>query len=172
MKKTLFLLIVFVGVAINSFAQKADGGKFSIGVDAGLPVGDLRNIATFVIGGSLKYEHPICNKLWVTVSGGYTYIPYKNDVLITNLGYVQTNSGEGFIPLKAGLKYFFNDVIYGEAQAGSAIAAQSGGVTKFAYAPGVGFRFSKDADIGIRYEGWAQSGVTFSQIALRVAYGF
>ncbi|MDB5159021.1 MAG: hypothetical protein JWR50_3728 [Mucilaginibacter sp.] len=172
MKKTLLTLIILIGVTLSSFSQKTEGGKFSIGVDAGLPVGDLRSIATFTIGGSLKYEHPICDKLWATVSGGYTYIPYKNDILIANLGYVKTNSGEGFIPLKAGLKYFFNDVIYGEGQVGAAIATQSGGNTKFVYAPGVGIIFDKNIDIGIRYEAWAQSGGTLSQFALRLAYCF
>jgi len=172
MKKLLLTLIFIGGAAIGAFAQKTDPGKFSIGLEAGVPFGSARSISTVTIGGSLKYAYPVCTHAALTVSGGYTYFPYRADVTVAYAGYAKINSGEGFIPLKAGAKYFLNDLFYAEAQLGAVIPTQSAESTKFAYAPGVGYQFDKHADLGLRYEGWTSSYSTISQIAVRLAYSF
>ncbi|MEO6981233.1 MAG: hypothetical protein ABI113_22760, partial [Mucilaginibacter sp.] len=60
MKKILLALFVLGVTACSSFAQttksSSDAGKFSIGVDAGLPVGTASDVYSFAIGGSLKYD--------------------------------------------------------------------------------------------------------------------
>ncbi|HEY9534756.1 MAG TPA: outer membrane beta-barrel protein, partial [Mucilaginibacter sp.] len=172
MKKIILTLALLGGVLINASAQKTDPGKFSLGLEAGVPVGSARNTSTFTIGGSLKYGFAVASKTSLTVSGGYIYFPYRGDVTSAVLGYAKTNSGEGYIPLKAGVKYFLCDLFYAEAQLGTTISTASGGGTWFAYAPGVGYRFDTHADLGLRYEGWAQSGFTKGQIAVRLAYSF
>lgn len=172
MRKIISTVALLGGIFINAFAQKTDPGKFSLGLEAGLPVGSARNISTFTIGGSLKYGFAVATNTSLTVSGGYIYFPYRGDVTSAVLGYAKTNSGEGYIPLKAGVKYYFCDLFYGEAQLGATLSAVSGGGTWFAYAPGIGYRFDTHADLGFRYEGWAQSGYTKSQIAMRLAYSF
>jgi hypothetical protein len=171
MKKILLVMLALSGLTFSCFAQKTDAGKFSIGIDAGLPLGTAGDVASLIIGGSFKYDMPIAKQAFFTVSAGYSYMPYKNDILINNTAYITTNSGEGYVPLKAGLKYYFCNNFYGEGQVGAAISTQSGGGAAFAYAPGVGLKLG-DADIGIRYEGWAKNGNTISQIALRLAYSF
>jgi len=172
MRKLLLTLIFIGSTAIGALAQKTDPDKFSLGLEAGVPVGFYRSVSTFTVGGSLKYCFPICTNTSLTVSGGYTYFPYRGDVTVAYTGYIKTNSGEGYIPLKAGVKYFLSDLFYAEAQLGASISTQSGGGTRFAYAPGLGFRFDRRADIGLRYEGWSKSGTTISQIAVRLAYSF
>lgn len=164
-------MLALSGVTFSCLAQKSGADTFSIGLEAGIPVGTASNTSSFTIGGSLKYEKPVAAKTNLTLSAGYTYFPYKSDITIANVGYISTNSGEGFIPLKAGLKYFFNNTFYGEGQLGASISMQSGGGTFFAYAPGIGLKLG-DADIGVRYEGWTKSGNTISQVALRLAYSF
>ena len=166
MKKILLTLAVLGGVVFSSFAQsKSDGGgKFSIGLEAGLPVGNASNFYNFVIGGSLKYAQPIATDVAFTISAGYSSFMGK------------TISGSkiqaaGFVPVKAGIKYNFVESFYGEAQLGAAFATQSGGGTAFVYAPGVGYNFGGGVDLGVRYEGWAHSG-TVSQVAARLAYSF
>ena len=171
MKKTLLTLIILIGVTLNSFAQKADGSKFSIGIEAGLPVGDASNISSYAIGASLKYSHPIADKTYFTASGGYTYFPYKNDIKIALTGLGLDKSGEGFVPVKLGVKYFITDVFYGEGQVGAAISTESDGSTGFAYSPGIGLQFDKALDIGVRFESWTHNS-TLSQFALRLAYCF
>jgi hypothetical protein len=163
MKKVLLATILFVGVAVSSFAQSKDG-KFSVGVEAGVPVGNASNAYNFVIGGSLKYDLPIATSTNFTVSAGYSSFLGKTIVTVKI-------PAAGFVPLKAGIKYFFASTFYGEGQLGAAFSTQSGGGTAFAYSPGIGFQFSKNVDLGVRYEAWSKNGTT-SQVAARLAYSF
>jgi hypothetical protein len=166
MKRILLTLVVLGGVVFSSFAQsKSDGGgKFSIGVEAGLPVGDYSNVYSFGIGGSLKYAQPIATDVAFTISAGYTSFMGKT------VGGFKYGSA-GFVPVKAGIKYNFVPSFYGEAQVGAAFGTQSGGGTAFAYSPGIGYNFGGGVDLGVRYEGWSHNG-TFNQIAARLAYSF
>jgi len=164
MKKILLAVALIAGVSVSSFAQKKsdDGGKFSIGLEAGLPVGDFSNLYSFAIGGSLKYAQPIADATAFTISAGYTSFKVKSA-----LG----GGTSGFVPVKAGIKYNFAEAFYGEAQVGAAFGTQSGGGTAFAYSPGIGYDFGGGVDLGVRYEGWSHNG-TLSQIAARLAYSF
>jgi hypothetical protein len=167
MKRILLTLAVLGGVVCSSFAQsKSDGGgKFSIGLEAGLPVGDASTYNSFVIGGSLKYAQPIASDLAFTISAGYSSFMGKT------VGGVKFGS-TGFVPVKAGIKYNFAEAFYGEAQLGASFGTASGSKTGFAYAPGIGYNFGGGVDLGVRYEGWSYSGGTISQIAARLAYSF
>ncbi|MEO3404387.1 outer membrane beta-barrel protein [Mucilaginibacter sp. CAU 1740] len=167
--KKLLLCLAFLGftaIAANAQSAKSDGGKFSIGVDAGLPVGDSHKVSNFAIGGSLKYDHPIADQLFLTGSAGYTRFLYKSEIK-DFIG----KSGAGFIPVKAGLKYYFDDAFFAEGQLGAVFSTESGGGTGFAYAPGIGYSFAGGLEAGVRYEGWSKDGTT-SQVALRVAFRF
>lgn len=174
MKKILLALFVLGVTACSSFAQttkssssSSDAGKFSIGVDAGLPMGDAKNVYNFAIGGSLKYDMPIGTGAFVNLSAGYESFMVKS--ALKDLG---ASSSSGFVPVKVGLKYYFEGQgFYGEGQLGVAFSTESGGGKFFAYAPGVGYTLDGGFDIGVRYEAWSHNG-TISQIALRLAYGF
>ncbi|WP_162499827.1 outer membrane beta-barrel protein [Mucilaginibacter terrigena] len=169
MKKVLLLLTAVCGLSASSFAQSSDGGKFSIGVEAGLPVGDLKNVSNFIIGGSLKYDHPIAEGTFITGSAGFSSIQGKEAT--TPFGTVKVGN-TSVVPVKAGIKYFLAENFYGEAQAGAAFFTQSGGGTAFAYAPGIGYSFGGGLDAGVRYEAWTKNGSTLSQVGLRVGYSF
>ncbi|MES2062674.1 MAG: outer membrane beta-barrel protein [Bacteroidota bacterium] len=171
MKKFLLALVLLSGAAFSSFAQTSkDGGKFSIGLEAGLPVGNYKDISSFVIGGSLKYDHPIAEGTFLTLSAGYSKFLSNDDAKALDLKF----SG---IPVKVGVKYFFAESFYGEAQVGAAftktsVGSQSNSKTAFAYAPGIGYNLGGGVDIGVRYEGWSLNGGTASQVAARLAYSF
>ncbi len=166
MKKILFTLAVIGMAAFRSFAQTTtskDGGKFSIGVDAALPVGSVSDYSNFAIGGDLKYSLPAATNFDVSLSAGYTAFLGK-----TIDGY--KSSDLKAIPVKFGGRYTFTGGFFGEAQFGAAFI-QDGGGTAFVYAPGIGYAFAGGLEAGVRYEGWSKNG-TISQIALRVAYSF
>ncbi|WP_428330198.1 outer membrane beta-barrel protein [Mucilaginibacter sp.] len=168
MKKFLLALAVLGATAISSFAQTTSGtGKFSIGVDAALPLGTASDVYSSGFGISLKYEVPIAINTDVTFSGGYEAFIVKSDVKNA----FGTKSSYGFVPIKAGLKYYFNQGFFGEAQLGAAFSTESGGGTAFAYSPGIGYTFTSGFEAGVRYEGWSKDG-TFDQVALRLAYRF
>ncbi len=174
MKKYYLTLALLGSVMFGCLAQTTSSttatsgrsSKFSIGVDAGRPVGKASDVYNFAIGGSLKYDALIATDLFVTFSGGYESFLVKNS-LKSQLGI----SNSGYIPLKAGLKYYFSEGFFGEGQLGIAIATQSNGGTAFAYAPGIGYTFDGGFEAGLRYEDWSKNG-TIGQVALRLAYGF
>ncbi len=162
MKKVLLATMLFVGIAVSGFAQK--GSNFSVGLEAGLPIGSTSNAYTVAIGGSLKYEAPIATGTSFTLTAGYTSFQGKT------IGTFKVPAA-GFVPVKAGIKYFLADSFYGEAQVGAAFSTQSGGGTAFAYSPGIGYKFSDVIDLGVRYEAWSKSG-TVSQIGARLGFSF
>jgi len=171
MKKILLALFVLGVTACSSFAQTkgSDAGKFSIGIDAGLPIGDASNVYSFAIGGSLKYDMPIGSGAFVNLTAGYQSFLVKSSLKNAGLGFP---SSSGFVPVKVGLKYYFEGQgFYGEGQLGVAFSTESGGGKAFAYAPGVGYTLDGGLDLGVRYEAWSNNG-TVSQVALRVAYSF
>jgi hypothetical protein len=161
MKKLFLLLAIVGGTTFTTFAQ-SDKSRFSIGFEGGIPLGDAKDVYSVALGGSLKYELPIATSTKFTLSGGYTAFKIKDDF---------GGGSSGFVPLKAGIKYFFNEGFYGEGQVGAVFSTESGGGTAFAYAPGIGYALEGGFDIGVRYEGWSHDG-TISQIGVRIAYGF
>jgi len=168
MKKILLLLVVLSAVVFNSFAQSKsdDAAKFSIGIDPGLPVGNASDAYTFGLGIDLKYDLPVATSTFFNVSAGYTALFTKS--ALKDIG---AKSTYGYIPLKVGIKYYVDDAFFVEGQIGATFSTESGGGTAFAYAPGVGYKFSDAVEGGVRYEGWSHDG-SLSQIALRIAFSF
>ena len=175
MKKIkICLLALTVLVAATSFGQddkkKASGTSFSVGLEAGLPIGDLKKLdASFGIGGSAKVGIPVFSGADVTISAGYISFMGK-----TVQGF--KIPALGTIPVKAGLRFMLGSGFYGEPQLGYTIAKYSGidgNLNGFTYAAGVGYKVSQ-VDVGVRYEAWSKSengvSITPSFIGLRVAY--
>ncbi|RWY57149.1 outer membrane beta-barrel protein [Mucilaginibacter gilvus] len=171
--KKILLAILFVGsISATCLAQSdSDAAKFSIGVNLGLPTGVAHDISSFAPGIDVKYDLPISTGTFFTISAGYTRFLYNSDTkdALKSLGV--DKSGAGFVPLKAGIKYYFSDGFYGEGQLGATFSTESGGGTAFAYAPGIGYTFAGGFDLGLRYEAWSKNGTT-SQVAARIAISF
>jgi len=170
MKKLLFVLSVFGATTFSGFAQTATSSKanakFSIGIDGALPTGSASNFYSAGIGGSIKYEVPTAQNTFFTISGGYESFLYKSIYKVP--GY---RSSDGFVPIKAGIKYYTDGGLFLEAQAGISIYTGTGSFTSFAYSPGVGYSFNGGLEVGVRYEAWVKDG-TFGQAALRLAFRF
>lgn len=169
MKKILLAVLIVAGIAATSRAQTSDnteGGHFSIGLNAGLPLGDASDLYSVGLGADLKYELPVAANTFVSVSGGYTNFLYKSSIKDYT-----GKSGESFIPAKFGVKYYFNGNFYGEGQIGATFATDENGTTLFTYAPGFGYTFNGGFDLGLRFEGWSHDG-SLDQLALCAAYRF
>jgi hypothetical protein len=193
------LVLAFAGFAFGAKAQTTtptttststttnNGIRYSIGVDAGIPLGSFKDNYKWNLGGSVQADIPVLsNQLFVTINAGYNNIfGKKNQPFVNGQTYDVTNFQ--LIPVKAGLKYFIipNFYVQGEAGAAFLLNKKDVGVNKstaFVYAPQVGVQFPVSAngnfiDAGIRYEattkyatGVDQSKVSF--LGLRVAYGF
>jgi hypothetical protein len=173
----------------STSATTANGVRFSIGVDAGLPTGSLSNGYNWNLGGSVQADIPvISNQLFVTVNAGYNNF-FGKDITAANPGGAAATVTEPnieLLPVKAGLKFFpvSNFYIQGEAGAAFALNKSNVGFTNsaaFIYAPQIGYQFQLGGgnfiDAGVRYEASTKfvSDVDDSKVnfvGLRVAYGF
>ena len=192
------LALAFAALAFSAKAQTTtpttttststttpSGIRYSIGVDAGIPLGNFKDTHKWNLGGSVQADIPVASQLFVTVNAGYNNIfGKKNQVGPLGTTYDVTNFQ--LIPVKAGLKYFIIPNFYVQGEAGAAFLLNKKDVgvdksTAFVYAPQIGVQFPVSAssfiDAGVRYEattkyatGVDQSKVSF--IGLRVAYGF
>ena len=164
MKKTI-LISAFSILAFSAFAQKSSSSasklKFSIGVDAGFPVGDYSPYTSFAYGGSAQAEYAFSEKASGTFSVGYLGFSGKNGFSV-----------DGFIPVLVGGRINFSEKVYGSAQVGLYLSTASGGGSAFAFAPGVGFKVSENFDILAKYQSATKDGVDVSFVGVRAAYSF
>ena len=159
------------------------GVRFSIGVDAGIPTGNLSNSYNWNLGGSVQADIPVVsNQLFVTVNAGYDNIFGKKN--LDGTGIDATNIQ--LLPVKAGLKFFIVPNFYIQGEAGAAFVLNKSDINAnnsaaFIYAPQLGYQFQLGGnnyiDAGVRYEASTNlnsnddnSKVNF--VGLRVAYGF
>lgn len=174
MKKLLLSLALVAGLGFAASAQ-TEGAvrKLSIGAEFGLPT--EKNSDSFIVGGSLQYEHPIAKSFNLTGSAGYLSIMVTGDTkkLYQAAG---MSTSAGVIPLKVGGKYYFGGNFYGAGEVGAAIGTETGSNTAFAFAPSLGASFSiadkSSLDFGLRYENWSSNGNSSGFIGLRAAYAF
>lgn len=189
MKKTLLAALAFLFIITIAKAQSGNKISYSIGPEFAIPFnttsydyGSARDYYQDGIGGSAKIEAPITVDLHFTGSAGYVDYPSNEHLL-----YLPVSSGgpsEGvqpppykFIPVKAGLRYYYGQYLYVSGEAGAAFGANLVSTTSFIYSGGLGaiipFNKHSGLDIGARYErGFLSSGYDspMSQLAIRVAY--
>ena len=170
--KKLFLLTAVLGLFafsnVNAQDAAMSGPKLGIGADFAFPMGDFGDVYNLGYGGSLTYQHPIASKLNLTGNAGYLNFQSKD---IPGFGKINA----GFIPVKAGLRYFLAENIFVNGEVGAVFGTQDGAGTAFAYSPGIGVEFpvadKSTLELGGRYEGWSKNG-TSSFIGLRAAWNF
>lgn len=183
-KVTKLIAIAIAGVAIffatNAKAQTVDKSawRLGVGVEGGLPTGDIHNATSWDLGGTLRLQYGIDKNVAVMITSGY-YNFFGKNYSQTDIdpisGAVTTTTVKGpnfgLIPVKAGAKVFFNSPIYVSGEAGAGFETVSGGKTRLLLSPGLGWA-NHSWDIGARYENLSGGGVNYGLINLRVAYGF
>ncbi|KQN38605.1 hypothetical protein ASE92_04045 [Pedobacter sp. Leaf41] len=145
----------------------AQSRNFGIGLNVGVPTSDAYS---FAIGGDLRYQFNVDKQLSIPVTAGYTHFSGKE------IGDTGVNYGSfGYIPVKVGAKYFFNQSgsgLYGLAELGAGFGTNEGSGTSFVYSPAVGYSWDNGLDLGVKYEGLSQNSVNTGYFGLRLAYGF
>src|SRR5471030_2681242 len=109
-----FLPLILIITSLTASAQNAITKAFSAGLELGIP---SNSIYTIGLGVSAKGELPVSDKIAITVTAGYSTFFYKSNLFQSSL----TPANATFVPLKAGLKYYFNYGVYVEGEAGTAI---------------------------------------------------
>jgi hypothetical protein len=195
MKKNILPILALLLTSTIARAQSGDKTTLSLGAELGIPFntnnyyyGYTRGYYKDGFGSSLKIEIPVITSLHFTASAGYVSYPSVRYLALTATealpaGYVypadqlNSNTPYKFIPVKAGLQYYYARYLYADAEAGAAIKASSSSKTSFLYAGGLGavipFNALSGLDIGFRYERNYQIAVDplpMSQFGIRVAY--
>ena len=168
-KSSKFLATAAAAVALffstNVNAQSSP--KFGIGLNVGAPTSNQRSLA---IGGDLRYQFDIDKQLSIPLTAGYTRL-FGAEIGNSGVNYPD----HAYVPVKAGLKYFFNDTgagLYGLAEAGAAFSVGTYSGTNFIYSPAIGYAWSNGLDLGAKYEGFNHEGTNTGYFGLRLAYGF
>ncbi|MBC7422156.1 MAG: hypothetical protein H7334_01745 [Ferruginibacter sp.] len=177
MKKIIMFTLVALCASGAVMAQRSQNFKFSVGTELLFPTGSFATGYSFGIGATAQAEIPVQQNLNVTGTTGIIFYNGKS------LGGVK-NTGLNIIPIKAGVKYFFTDGIYGAAQLGIGILNKGGG-TAFAYTPAIGYEFrtrrGRALDVSFKYDGYSVKdyitrignvGGTLSEFGFRTALRF
>ena len=180
MKKTLIILagIITTAASVNAQNEMTSStttrkAAFSIAANVGAPLTSGYKIA---FGGDLQVDIPLSTNLFGTVSGGYENYSYKG---VTQNGVIYGEGNTNFIPVFAGVKYYFSEKFYGHGQAGYTFSTTKNGGGAFTFAPSLGYNFSKNFDASLKYteigqtnSSLAYGGKSIGTIALRLAYDF
>lgn len=172
---TKFLASAAAAVALffttNANAQSP---KLGIGISAGIPTTDQYN---FTLGADARLQFDISKQVSIPVTAGYTHF-FSKDVTVPNVA----KQDYGYVPVKAGVKVFFDESgsgLYGLAEVGAAFGVTNDAKTGFLYSPAIGYAWSSGLDLGVKYEGIssARNANAFyeknvNHVALRLAYGF
>ncbi|MDQ8051818.1 MAG: outer membrane beta-barrel protein [Pedobacter sp.] len=171
MKKTTKILasaVAAIAIFFSVNANAQDTRKFGIGLNAGFPTNDGYS---FAIGGDLRYQFDVSKQLSIPITAGFTSIQGED----VTIGTTTISYRYNYVPVKAGLKYFFNDSgagVYGLAEAGAAFGTDSGAGTEFVFSPAIGYAWSNGLDLAAKYEGIPANGGTLGYVGIRLAYGF
>ena len=189
-KKTLSVL-AFLLIGVLARAQSGNKTSISFGAEFAIPLntisdyGSVRDAYKDGVGGSVKVELPISSTMHFTGSAGYVYYPNQMRLL-----YLPTPEPIGtgasavpppfkFIPVKAGLQYYYDKYFYISGEAGAAFGANYASITSFIYSGGLGavipFNLHSRLDIGARYERGYEATYydsPMSQVGFRLAYKY
>jgi hypothetical protein len=167
--KLMASAVAAVALFLSTNVNAQDSRKFGIGLSVGIPTTDLYS---FAIGADARMQFDVTKRLSVPVAVGYNHYIAKDD--LPNI------PDYGYIPVKTGLKYFFDpngSGLYAMGEVGAAFGVTSDAKTTFLYAPTIGFSWSNGLDLGVRYENTGKGvnvlpNTQMGQVALRIAYGF
>ena len=157
------MIAVVLFAATSSQAQTKESSsspmKFSIGATIGMPTNSAYSLS---FGADLQADFGVGSSTTMTGSVGYQNFKIKSSY-----------GGGNFymIPLLAGVKFNLgSDKFYGHAQIGYGFA--QGGSGGFAYAPSIGYYFSPNFDVSLKYSGYSVHGGTIGSVGARFAYSF
>ena len=164
----LFTFFVFLGTA----QAQIGNNQIGIGLDLGIPVGDLGRSTRIAPGASLKALYGVGMSGQVGITLGYLHFAARNNTLI------KSSSTE--IPILASYRQHV-DQIYLEPQIGvSLMQSKIEGEqmppmevsqTNFSWGIGLGYHL-QGIDLSLRYQSASRNGGSRGFIGLRAGYNF
>jgi len=160
---TLTCLILVVSLSFCAQAQAIpDTARLAVGLEAGLPEGNINLTYTMSFGASVRFDLPITKKSFLTASVGFNNFFLADAATTTQTAIlnvpVQTLKT---LPIKLGYKYYLGKRFYTQLEMGETLILNQTAeyATKshaFTYAPQIGIMFPlrnhNFIDAGVRYE--------------------
>jgi hypothetical protein len=152
--------------------------RFGIGVEGGVPTGNLKNISNAMLGGTARLQYGVNNNVALMLTSGY-YHNFGKEIGNTGVDFKSL----GVVPVKAGIKAYTGSGFYVSGEVGAGFETSVGGVpegfntsgydknTKLILAPGLGYSWT-NVDFGVRYEHFSGQNNNYGMVAARLAYGF
>ncbi|MBK0378772.1 outer membrane beta-barrel protein [Mucilaginibacter segetis] len=179
---TKLIATAFTAVALffgtNVKAQNAGGDsqnrvRLGIGLEAGVPTGNLHDFSNFSLGGTARLQYDIKSNVSLMLTSGYYNFFSKNaSTSFGGVTYTADPKDQGMVPVKAGVKIFYAPSWYISAEAGAGFETQYAKDTKLILSPGIGYASDSGWDVGVRYENFSGQDNNYGLVGLRVAYAF
>ena len=160
--KKIFLCLVFINLAALTLVKaQSSQPAVSLGMDVDFPFKNYKADINF----GVKAELPLLSNLKLDFSAGYSSLIPDNRVyadmtaicegcVINNTPH--TEPSYHFIPVKAGLRYYYARHFYVDGDAGAAFKANNVANTSFIYGLGLGtlipFNAHNGLDFGLNFE--------------------
>ena len=161
MKKILF----FIGLLLMGVTVQAQG-DFRLGINAGIPVGDIEEISSFNLGADASYLFPVGEVFSVGPMLGYSHFFGKD--LETDIGDIEVDDFS-FLPIAASGRIGF-DIFYVGADLGYALGITDGVDGGFYYRPKVGYYLGALA-INLSYSGISVDGGSYAAVSAGLEFG-
>lgn len=161
--KKLLLLIAIVGTGFTANAQ------FNVGVNLGLPTGDISNVSSFSFGVEANYLFEVSDELKVGPTVSYVHFVGKSIDLV-GFGPIDTPN-ISFMPVGAAARYGVSDKFVLGADLGLAIGVSNASGSDFFYRPMVGYNVSEKIMVQASYMGIATEGTSVATFGLGVMFG-
>ena len=160
MKKLLFVVVVLIS------ATTIKAQSLTLGVNAGLPTGELKDLTNFQLGADVAYRYGLANILEVGPMVGYSHFFGES----VEVGEERLEAGDvQFVPVAASARLSLVSFTAG-LDLGYALGLSDGHDGGLYYRPSVGFNILMIGLIA-SYQGISSDGGTVSSINLGVEFG-
>tara|TARA_R110002072_G_scaffold172324_5_gene326360 strand:+ start:873 stop:1358 length:486 start_codon:yes stop_codon:yes gene_type:complete len=160
MKKVLLIAAIAV-FGFTSVQAQEEG--FKLGVNFGLPVGDIDEVSSFNAGLDVSYMFDIADSFQVGPSLGYSHYFIKSD-------FSDFIDAIQFLPISANARFYASEDLFFGANLGYALGINDGNEGGFYYRPNVGYNLGSVSLI-LSYQGVSDDGFTASSLNLGVEFG-
>lgn len=161
-KSILFAAIAFLGFT-SAYSQE---GNFSIGVNAGLPMGDIEEFASFNLGADIAYRYDLAEQFELGALAAYSHFFGKT----AEEGNMEWEVDDAqFLPLAASGR-FKTETFFAGADIGYALGINDGNEGGFYYRPHAGYDFG-NLGVLLSYSGISRDGFTVSSLNVGVEFG-
>lgn len=161
--KTTILLAAFTVLSIASgYSQQ---GNFAVGLNGGIPMGDIEEFVTFNLGADVAYRIDIAEQFEIGALAGYSH--FFGDSGEDEFGSWEVDDIQ-FLPVAASARIKMNSFFAG-ADVGYAMGINEGNDGGFYYRPHAGYNFGR-AGVVASYSGISNDGFTVATLNLGIEF--